>query len=126
MPCTEVLCKCEAWWRGCARIGGGGVDSGRVGAQAGATQTGRCRRIHLSAPGCLELAAAPTLLSYPGEPGWVGSGQEQSSLQPSGPAHLGAWHSDGLAGGFLVYSGRAELWPQSPQSPETQGPTQVG
>lgn len=27
MPCTEVLCKHEAWWWGCARIGGG-VGSG--------------------------------------------------------------------------------------------------
>ena len=22
MPCTEVLCKCEAWWPGCAQIRG--------------------------------------------------------------------------------------------------------
>ena len=81
----------------------------------GDTQTGHCGGTHRSAPGCLELAAAPTLLSYPCGPGWVGSGS----------AHLGTWHSNGLVGVFLGYSGRAEVWSQSPRSPETQGPAQV-
>lgn len=89
MPCTEVLCKCEAWWD----VPGNGVgfDSGETGAQAGASpRTGHCRRIHRSAPGWLpEPRLLPHSFLTPDNLGGVGSGQEQSSLQPSGPRPSG-------------------------------------
>lgn len=55
-----------------------------------------------------------------------------SSISSGLPGARGCSHTPFLplwpwvGGGFLGYSGRAEVWPQSPRSPETQGPVQVG
>lgn len=83
MPCTEVLCKCEACGM-CLEWGWGLTLERRV--HRLAARTGHCRRIHRSAPaGCLSSRLLPhsflTLIT------WVGGLRPESkaACSPQGP-----------------------------------------
>ena len=123
MPCTEVLCKCEAWWPGCAQIRGLTLEGWvhRLGPPRQDAVDGFIYQL-LDAWSSRLL---PHSFLTPENLGEWAQARSKAACSPQGPAHLGTWHSDGLAGGFLGYSRRAEPWPQSPQSPRL-GPAQVG